>query len=855
MAGKVNKNLIIFASFIFANQISMKKFKFLLVVFSVLALASCKEDLPQEETTVSVLAALENGRVWNSGDEVFINGVRYIVENGGESTVTINEVAKAESYQAVYDCGNGSIEGNVLKLSLPSLQSPSASMAYPMVASNGAPNLLFKNVLGTVRMSISGTASVKKVVLTSFGAKISGDGTVSMNYTGNPELKMSADASNVVTVDLGTGVALPADVDVALPAALYEGFMVTIYDAEGGAMTGKEISSLEVKRGEVVSTEVAYAKDEAAPVYVTASVEKAADGSDYVWSAAYPLYVNGTPVQAVTGEGTSTAEFGPVKKADMYYASTSSASANGLSGTQMRTKISKDQPYQASLAVLNPAAGKSAGETLELKYLAGVVTVEVTGPHMIREVVLKAEGNRRLAGNGVVDMSSDAFRLSLNADASKEVRVDCGASGVDVTEGATFRFVIPADSYSDGFVVSMTDVAGQVSSQEVEGVTVKRNEVASLGSVEWVSTSGDNNNLSRLGYANSYMVHAAGTYSFNTRRVDNTIINDIAKVDWLWATKVEGAEGNALVSDITYADGEVTFTASDKEGNALLAAFDADGNILWSWHIWMTDMPETIDLENNVLYQSNGQTDGYHIMDRNLGATDATIGAGYPTFGLFYQWGRKDPFIGSTSGERKRNPDTGDWDVIYETLQEPITVTNSKYDQAVWTSALTTKETGSEEYAAAHPMHFMYCEENANQANWLAAGNFYKWVDRDDALWRPFQKTNSDPCPPGYKVPRNGTWNNLEFSYQFMEGKGIIFYNSKGESVWYPFAGFRSAHPSDQGAHIDVENLNGWLAVWSSELMVSERSYALKYNDPAVLPNSDASWGYGYNVRCVVDYN
>ena len=112
----------------------MKKFKFLLVVFSVLALASCKEDLPQEETTVSVLAALENGRVWNSGDEVFINGVRYIVENGGESTVTINDVEKAESYQAVYDCGNGSVEGNVLKLSLPSLQSPSASMAYPMVS-------------------------------------------------------------------------------------------------------------------------------------------------------------------------------------------------------------------------------------------------------------------------------------------------------------------------------------------------------------------------------------------------------------------------------------------------------------------------------------------------------------------------------------------------------------------------------------------------------------------------------------------------------------------------------------------------------------------------------------------------
>ena len=58
---------------------------------------------------------------------------------------------------------------------------------------------------------------------------------------------------------------------------------------------------------------------------------------------------------------------------------------------------------------------------------------------------------------------------------------------------------------------------------------------------------------------------------------------------------------------------------------------------------------------------------------------------------------------------------------------------------------------------------------------------------------------------------------------------------------------------SDQGALIDIENKNGWLAIWTSELMVSERSYAFKYNDPTPL-ESDASWAYGYNVRCVKEY-
>ena len=835
----------------------MKKIGLLFYVLAGFALlfSSCEpEQTPVEDSSVTVMAALENDRVWNTGDEVVINGVKYIVEEGGQSVVNIEGVAKAESYHAAYDTGNGSINGDVLTLELPALQSSSIEMSYPMVASNGSPNLMFKNVLGTVRFAISGSGALKKILLTSVSEKITGTGNVSLNFTNNPSVKMAADASTVLTVDLGKGITLPNEVEVVLPVGVYEGFMVTAYDTDGGAMTGKEISAIEVRRGETVESEFAYEPDGEAPVYITASVEKAADGSDYVWNSSYPLYINGVPAAIVNGENTSTADFGPVKVADKYYVSTSSASANGLSGNQMRIKIAKDQSYTSSLAILNPAVGMSDNTSVSLKYLAGVVTVNVEGPHVLSDITLIGKGNHRLAGNGVVDMSSENFRTSLNADASKEVRIDCGSAGVDVSAGVSFRFVIPADEYADGFTVSMTDKNGQVYTQDLEGTVVSRNTISNIGSVNWEMVSGDNNNLSRLGYANSYMVHLEGTYSFGTRHVDNTPINNIAKVDWLWASKVDGASGNVLVSDIAYSNGEVTFTASDKEGNVLLAAFNEAGEIVWSWHIWLTDIPRTIDCENNIIYQGNGQTNGWYIMDRNLGATDATIGGGYPTYGLYYQWGRKDPFIGSTAGERVRNAETGEWDVVYDVFGEPLTVTNDKYAQAKWSSALTTKETGTIEYADAHPMHFMYAEATANQANWLAAGNFNKWMDCDQAMWRPFQKTNSDPCPPGYQIPRNGAWNNVVYSYQFFENKGIVFTNSLGEEVWYPFAGYRSAHLSDQGALIEIENKNGWLAIWSSELMVSERSYAFKYNDPVVFPNSDGAWGYGYNVRCVKEY-
>ena len=100
------------------------------------------------------------------------------------------------------------------------------------------------------------------------------------------------------------------------------------------------------------------------------------------------------------------------------------------------------------------------------------------------------------------------------------------------------------------------------------------------------------------------MVHTAGTYSFRTRRIDNTPIQNIAKADWLWVSRVGASENNELISDISYADGMISFTATANRGNALIAAFDDKGEIVWSWHIWMTDLPETFDYENNPIYQS-----------------------------------------------------------------------------------------------------------------------------------------------------------------------------------------------------------------------------------------------------------
>lgn len=838
-----------------------------LLAVALLFCAGCEGNTQgsDEKKSVTVLATLENGREWKAGDEVVINNIKYTVEVGGTSTVSIEDVVAADYYYAAYDFGNGTIDNTTLAVDLPATQSPSISMIRPMVASNGNTKLVFKNLLGTLRLSLSGSGVVNRVVLSSLDTALAGHGVANMDFAGAPQLEIANDGTRSITVDLGQGVTLPADVDVVLPAMTYSGFVLTVYGANDAIMSGYTISSTEVLRGDIQMVNVNYEPDTEAPTYLTATVENDAEGNPYTWTAASMLYVNGTPTQIAGGQGTANGEFGPVSSAEVYYASTSSASANGMSGQTMRIAIPTTQRYNAALATINPAVAKSTTNNLSLNYLCGVATVKISGPHILRQVTLVGKNNRRLAGSGVVDLSTETARLSLNADAAKELFIDCGTAGVNVENGATFRFVLPAEDYSEGFTLTMLDTNGQTMSMEIAGGVIARNSVTALSDVEWLSAQGDNNNLSRMGCANCYMVHMAGDYTFRTRYVDNTPVSNIAKVDWLWATKVEGKEGNALISNINYADGTVSFTASEYEGNALLAAFNAAGEIVWSWHIWLTDMPAVYDYQNNYIEQSGGLTDGYYCMDRNLGATEATLWGGYETFGLYYQWGRKDPFIGDKAEESEQTyvEENGRYEWVEKVKpfgnSDQLTVCNTAYTQAKWEATPTDSTIGTFDYAAAHPMTFL-TGGTGSQANWLdvksldAAEKNNIIYDADKSLWRPFQKSNYDPCPVGYQVPRKAMWICLDSYNSVYTDDGFVNTTAAGVEAWFPSSGCRSAHPTDGGSLIKVQKASGYAYLWTSELQAAEQSFRFYYHAPMFDGIQSAGWGNGYNVRCVKAY-
>jgi hypothetical protein len=82
--------------------------------------------------------------------------------------------------------------------------------------------------------------------------------------------------------------------------------------------------------------------------------------------------------------------------------------------------------------------------------------------------------------------------------------------------------------------------------------------------------------------------------------------------------------------------------ADTQEGNAVIAAKDAEGTIVWSWHIWVTKQTFA------TLTEVNTGSHTYQLTPVNLGwVGEATSTTGYCTF---YQWGRKDAFIPSTGG-------------------------------------------------------------------------------------------------------------------------------------------------------------------------------------------------------------
>ena len=219
--------------------------------------------------------------------------------------------------------------------------------------------------------------------------------------------------------------------------------------------------------------------------------------------------------------------------------------------------------------------------------------------------------------------------------------------------------------------------------------------------------------LSAAGTANCYLVQGTGDYKFRSV-IGNTdaTVGNVKSVEVLWESFGTDEMPNVgdLIASADYKNGYIRFSTPEnfRDGNAVIAAKNSKGTILWSWHIWCAEE----GWKEQVYYNDAGT-----MMDRNLGATSATPGD-VGALGLLYQWGRKDPFLGSSStceNETKDAASTGVWN---------------------------TATIGDQYSAEANPMTY-YSEIYLPTDSWSTSS---------------VPKAVYDPCPYGWRVPEIDAW-------------------------------------------------------------------------------------------------
>lgn len=231
--------------------------------------------------------------------------------------------------------------------------------------------------------------------------------------------------------------------------------------------------------------------------------------------------------------------------------------------------------------------------------------------------------------------------------------------------------------------------------------------------------------------ANTVLVRTGQTVSFPAARPDGQSMKGTS-IDWIWATS------SGLLPDMAYdaASDRITVTAGDTPGSQLVALFDEAGRIAWSWLVWVVDdanVPQDLAI--------NGIT----WMDRNLGAetlepyyTDSNK-EGIKAYGYYYQWGRKEPFVGprvTVKSGQYENADNAFRSMTREVVFNPPHAT-------AWTVEDTAM---TEEAANTNPTVF-----------------YTQTAVTDDVRIRQWnsQKGYNDPCPAGYRIPTVQEWQSM----------------------------------------------------------------------------------------------
>ena len=326
------------------------------------------------------------------------------------------------------------------------------------------------------------------------------------------------------------------------------------------------------------------------------------------------------------------------------------------------------------------------------------------------------------------------------------------------TEDATSWTITPAEATTTGVAAGTEVKATYSGTKKVKSVKAVKKEAPATGTdLSMVDCAG--NARDKQWTANCYMVHTAGDYKLplvygnaikagqtnaaaytgvenaNTtltfpRHDGNAITAPWIKDNGITVTTAEllWQDADGLITAVGIDGDYLTLTvgtdAATQEGNALVAAKDGEGNVVWSWHIWVTKQTfAAADLTTVATGDHN-----YIVTPVNLGWVGDDIYTGTNTF---YQWGRKDPFRGTGTVTFDGSTNA----TIADNIKNPATFYNvsSKPSNTTYYNMWDAQQTGT------------------------------------DAIATATVKTVYDPSPAGFCVPTGNLY------YYIKNGSGVSF--------------------------------------------------------------------------------
>lgn len=549
------------------------------------------------------------------------------------------------------------------------------------------------------------------------------------------------------------------------------------------------------------------------------------DGLSVIWNEGDKINVFGggqNKEYSAEAGGAFTTFTGDAIDAADFYGVYPYNSANKIEGSVISTTVPAEQSAVSGSFARNAGilVAHTTGTTFEFKHVLGYISVTVAGEGITSVTVTSADGSA-LAGTVDIDWNGGVPSVAVKNPVD---HISLVASGGNTIAPGTYYLASVPFSSASGLKVRYNKSSLQTAQvKSTAAATVQRAGILDIKTPEQgIANYMNRIDLSADGTSNCYVVTDAGQYRFKDTKGNSSDASGAAVADWMWADRT------GLISNVLReTDGYITFTASALKGNSVIAGLKSAGNatIMWSWHIWLTDDPA-----ENSCY---GLDTSFRIMDRNLGATSTDVD-NVESYGLYYEFARKDPFPGSntigsktagyaegtaftTASRFVYNPKfhTDNGDINGASSYFRVKANNSgEVSRGAEISKLITRPMTYISYGAGS-----YCWLYLPDQTSTEPSDAYK--NEISALWgnNTTTKTIYDPCPYGWKVMRadkladsnaGTSWADL-FAVVGSTTNGLKYTSPQNTTTTFPAAGFRAGNKNARLANVGNQSLN-WTA-------------------------------------------